>query len=613
MRSFCYEILLGLKQLSATEWRAFFEHLSRYLKIHDQYNLVVRLENNLVHYYLKSPRRLPSNLGLSQFLLKACNFQVIEAHKVHKPYPNRPDDDFFTIMNRLEQTGRALLEIKLYFYFSKKYDLGSSYLTYYQNGQLESRRLLCFAPLAILSSDFLIYKAFNYQKIPQFLSLKKILPILSPEAKWPLLSLDVAPHYGNHQQLSLENYDFWKSTLVLGRSGSGKSRFLAYFVNQLYHMSSDNYKVVIIDPHHALWHDLGEVSSQNVIDFRTNLRSIDLFAKATSDINVSVELILELVKTLINGYNGKLERVLRYAVFLLLAAECFSLTALRRLVTDLEYRQQLLSAYQATLPSSVVQFFATDFNELRIKSYNEAIAPLIAFLDEMQMVSIFNNEDPLSTLQDSIENNFLTVFSLDRSRFGHKVTQMIAGLLFQQIFILAQQLSILQHLIVIIDEVPVIENPILARFLAELRKYQVSVILAGQHIEQFSRDLQSGIWANVPNYFVFHVSKNDAEILAHNLDYKLVGTEQEDDKTKIFTSLHERECIVQLSSKGRVMPAFKARTLDYNPPPAILDDSLAESNAHLIAYNEPVFEFNIGEADKPDILMRENSTNRKKI
>ena len=104
-----------------------------------------------------------------------------------------------------------------------------------------------------------------------------------------------------------------------------------------------NYKVVVIDPHAALENDIGGLGK--VIDFKNDMDSIDLFVNNSEDIVASTELLMDLLKSLIaDQYNSKLERVLRHAIYLLLTGESFNFRNLRRVILDLEYRNELIKS-----------------------------------------------------------------------------------------------------------------------------------------------------------------------------------------------------------------------------------------------------------------------------
>ena len=47
----------------------------------------------------------------------------------------------------------------------------------------------------------------------------------------------------------------------------------------------------------------------------------------------------------------------------------------------------------------------------------------------MEMVPIFNSQNKCNNIKEIIDDNFLTLFSLDRTVFGDKVTKTVSGLI----------------------------------------------------------------------------------------------------------------------------------------------------------------------------------------
>ena len=357
-----------------------------------------------------------------------------------------------------------------------------------------------------------------------------------------------------------------------------KKKFIRY-INNIYKNSDlkQRYKIVIIDPHAALEDDIGGIS--RVIDFKTTLDSIDLFINNPDDVISSTELLLELFKSLIaDQYNSKLERVLRHSIYVLLLDNSFNFSNLRKILLELEYRNFLIKKLKNKLPISIIEFFLTDFNDLKTKAYGEAVSPIIAFIDEMEMIPVFNNQTNEDNLRKTIYDNFLTLFSLDRTKLGDKVTKTISGLVMQQLLSLIQNHSFNEHIIFIVDEVAVIENPILCRFLAEARKYNLSLILAGQYFSQITDKLKNAIFANVINYYIFRVSKMDANILVDNFNMKIPLDDTRDKKIKMLTELNNRECILRIDSNDKLLPAFKASTISYESIPRIKKANNLEKN-----------------------------------
>ena len=360
----------------------------------------------------------------------------------------------------------------------------------------------------------------------------------------------------------------------MGSSGCGKSKFISSFIYNIYQDENlrNLYRVVVIDPHASLKNDIGGIGK--VLDFSTRQNSTYLFANNKNDVVSSTELLLDLFKILIaEQYNSKLERVLRHSVYLLLTYEAFNFENLKKVLLDLEYRSALIKQLKHTLPISIIDFFLTDFNDLKTKSYGEAISPIISFIDEMEMVPIFNSQNKCNNLKEIIDDNFLTLFSLDRTVFGDKVTKTVSGLIMQLLFTIMQKQKINKHIIFIIDEVATIENPILSKYLAESRKYNLSLILAGQYFNQISSQLQKAIFANTINYFIFRVSKLDANVLVDNFNMKIPLDDSRERKIKLLTELNNRECIVRLEANNTLFPAFKGKTLEYKSIPEIIKEN----------------------------------------
>lgn len=653
MKSWTYEVFLGGGDLDAAKWREFLSTVADYLGLFASWKIILQLDATTLHYYLESPKPLPLSFGLADFLLKElkaakdlAKLQLPAApSRAKSPYLNRQDETCLHLVRKLQKSGANFQSLTLDFRTCKKLLAGSAHVAYFKSSQddpqstappeipngntsserqLFVRRLALFNPANLLAVNFSKTKNYTFKKFPKYLKIEKVLKLLNKSENNSLFEIDTFPYYKINAFLRHDSYDFAKHSLVLGGSGSGKSKFLVSFIDKIYRTAPDQYKIVVIDPHDALKNDCAGIESKNIINFQSPRESIDLFQTNADDINVGVELMLTLFRSLMGGdYNSELERVLRYASFLLMTAGDFSFLRLRELLTDVEYRNKIIEQEKDNVPISVTRFFLADFNELRTRAYATAVAPIIVFIDEMQMVPVFNDETSASNLSVQIRSNFLTIFSLSRPRLGNKVTQTIAGLLLQQLFLFAQKSLIDQHLIVIIDEVAIIENPILSRFLSELRKYKTSVVLAGQYFGQFSEELRSAIFANTANYYIFRVSKSDAELLTHNLNISLAGSDKTEDKQALLTGLKSRECFVQISRGDETYPGCKGRTLDFIPPavvPLPAANSTAQKPAAIPAHQaEPVlqlnqtkqFNFSFDDSASAADVLRASSTSRK--
>ena len=567
-KSVVSEIYLTSKFVSKESWHVMFLKLAKYLGSFSKFQVFVVCEMNKLHYYVKTDVVLPTMLGdISDFMF--CESSVCWSFSYERgvPYINQSTDTIIDFIDKesLKKT-HDIKMLELNFRLARDKLFSHGYLYINEQGEIIRRRLFKILPEVLLSVDFSKNKKYTYQSQPKYLDFQNAFSLLQSDSVQALFSVSTFPYFSKDYYLNLSAYSFDKHSLVVGSTGSGKSKFISLLISRLattldYKLK---YKIVVIDPHASLKEDVGGIPNSSVIDFEGMESSINLFINSTDNIVVSVELLLSLLSSYMKDlYNSKLERVLRHSLLLLLYHNIFSFQNLRKLLLEVEYRESLLLD---DLPDSITSFFLTDFNELKNKYYNESIAPILSFLDEMEFISVFQNEcsDVLS-LQETINQNFLTLFSLNRNRLGESCVKTISGLIMQQLITLIQDRKIDEHIIFIVDEVSVVENPILLKFLSEARKFGLSLILVQQYFEQISRKLQDAIFANVVNYYVFRVSRRDASILSSNISMKLSRDDSEENRISMLINLGDRECVVRLGSRGVLLPAFQARTVDFVP------------------------------------------------
>lgn len=610
-----FEVFLTKKYVSKEEWLDFIKIITNYNGILRKWKIVITNENNQIRYFIKTKCSLPASINnLNSFLLKLTE-PIIEpqssltSHIFPKIGSNLID---LINYNEIKNKGTLFyLEIKFLKLFEDKI---LSKTKYYVNKEekIKKYKTILTLPQNILSADFEGNKRYFYKSVPKYLDINKITHLLTTDVTHALFSIDTFPYLQGNFYLNQNNFNFAKHSIILGSSGSGKSKFISLFIHNIYknEFLKQKYKIVVIDPHASLEQDIGGIG--NVIDFKSTQDSLDLFINHAEDIVESTELLLDLLKSLIaDKYNTKLERVLRHSIHLLLTNESFNFKNLRKLLLDLEYRNGLIKTLRYHLPISVLDFFLSDFNDLKTKSYGEAISPIISFIDEMEMLPVFNTEEKTKNLKENIQDHFLTLFSLDRTKLGNQVTKTISGLIMQQLLTIIQKREIDEHILFIIDEVAVLENPILSRYLSEARKYNLSLILAGQYFNQISENLKNSIFANVVNYFIFRVSKLDANLLVDNFNMKIPLEDTREKKVKLLTELNDRECVVRIENNSILIPAFKATTLDFFPIPRILNSTETYSNFEREKGKKKGISFKINtNVCLKDILLK-NSTSKK--
>jgi hypothetical protein len=586
------EALLTKEAYSAEDWRAIAGILAGHAKGFNSFSVCVLFQENLVRLFVSSKK----DLSVLSNGLDGISFRPVDEEttkKLHLPQgahkigflkiPN--GGNILDLRERYKvQEGKDLELFRLDVQrFGKRLTSRMSVLMRVGGASYCAIRQLALFPAHLLAIDFSVNTNYIRATVPVYVSLEKNLHIMQSENLDALFRIDAFPYASHDYFLHLASYEFDKHSFIIGSSGSGKSKFIQLYIDRLSRMGmgKQNYRIVVIDPHASLEHDLKHIGGSKVINFGNE--APQLFPDASGDITAATELTTTLFKSLLSDqYNPKLERVLRFSLYVLLTAQSMSMQMLKEFLTNLETRTQILEHVHGYIPANVHQFFGTDFNEMRTKYYAEAISPLVSMVDELQLQPSLAGESEQSLIKN-IQENFLTVFSLNKVSMGEKVVKTVAGLLIQQIFLIAQSRVIPQKILLFVDEVSVVQNPALASILAEARKFNLFVILTQQYFGQIDKDLRDAILSNVINYYVFRVSEEDARDLEGNLTIELPpevietgkakGLKETDLRVKLMTELSPREALVRIAAEGQVLPSFKARTLDAPIATASIDAS----------------------------------------
>ena len=615
-----YEVFLTTDYVTEENWLKFLLYISKLNGRFRKWKIYIKSDKNSIRYFIKTKNDIPTTLSdLGDFLLKKIDgFEEYRKFFKSLYIVTNKERSLVDVCDRNEsKKKRNLLESEITILpYAKDNYLSFTNLFFKKDKKIIKRKALFNIPHIFLSIDFSKHTRFLYRKnVKKYLNIEKSLNLFESDNKNGILKIEAFPYFQDDYFLNLNNYDFDKHSLIIGGSGTGKSKLIGLLINNIYKNSNYKmkYKVVVIDPHSSLEEDIGGFKNTTVIDFKTEKNSIDLFMNSRTDIVSEAEVLLSLFKSLMaKEYNSKLERVLRHSIFLLICIERMNLKNLRKLITDNEFRTEILRKNREILPEPVLNFFLKDFTELKNKSHQEAISPIISFIDEMTILAAFNTEEQSKNLEDTIKENFLSIISLSEASIGEKATKTISGLVMGQLFTLMQKKSIEEHIILIVDEVAVIQNPILKRFLAESRKYNLSVILSGQYFNQIEEDLQKAIFSNVVNYYTFRVSREDAIILSRNMLMELAIHDSHFSKVKMLSELSNRECVVRVGRFGKIVPAFKTKTLDLISYPRKKEDEKTNNINNI--ENKKVIQnkFSIGNNISLKEIMQSQSTGRRK-
>jgi hypothetical protein len=579
-----YELYLLTDVIDSKWWQKTILGISQYIGVLKPWQLIFMIENSTVRYFVGTNK----DVGLLSNNLEGVVLRPIDIENIEIPVAiskqrfisyvsggNLLDvREKYQVKRSIELT-HTIFEIKM-LNTSKAFVKMELFFKNIGNEYSSALKTMFIMPSHLLAVDFVSNTKYLRKIQANYLDIQKSMHIMQSENMNAVFEVDTFPYLPKNYYLPITSYDFDKHSFIIGASGSGKSKLISLIIDRIGQNIAlrQNYRIIVIDPHASLEHDLNEIEGSSVIDFKRSDQSTELFAGAGTDVSAATELTGTLFKSLMAEQNNpKVERVLRFSLYVLISAQTMSLDMLKRFVTDLELRNQVLEHVKDHVPANIIQFFNTDYNEMRTKYYNEAILPIVSLVDEMQMQeSLAGKQENAVSLSTIINSNFLSIFSLNKVSMGEKVVKTVAGLLIQQIFLLAQARAFNEKIILIIDEVSVVQNPALSAILAEARKYNLFVFLTQQYFGQIEKPLQDAVFTNVYNYYVFRVSEEDARALEGNLTLEIPkeillaekekGLTESDVRVRMLTSLHPRESLLRLSGNGQIMPCIKVKTLD---------------------------------------------------
>ncbi len=581
-----FELILQKNQITAEEWQKLVATIARHTKGFKPFSVAVVFKENIIRYFLISKKDLSQlSTGLEGVIIGSAS----EEDRKLLELPESPDKIRFLkvpaggTLTDIRENYKLHESLSLYLAIIDVQRVGKrlaaklhAYFSFSGVRKVWHQQLTTF-PSHLLKMDFNTNSTYIKKSAPKYLSIEKTLHILDSEDTNAIFSVDAFPYFSHNYYLNINSYEFDKHSFILGATGTGKSKLISLIIDRLARTDTlGQYRIVVIDPHASIGADLENIPKSRIINFSGE--STELFPDASADISAATELTTTLFKSLIaEQYNPRLERVLRYTLFILLTAQTMSLDMLKTFLVDIDTRNRVIEHVKGYVPVNVVKFFGGDYNEIRTNYYNEAVLPIISLVDEMQMQPALVGDTDLS-LAKTIQDNFLTVFSLNKVSMGDKVVKTVAGLLIQQIFLLAQARVFGQKIILFVDEVSIVQNPALASILAEARKFNLSIILTQQYFGQIEKDLRDAILSNVYNYYVFKVSEEDARSLEGNLEIdvpseilaeaKEKGLKEADIRAKIMVGLDPRECLIRVYAGGQLLPCIIGRTVD---APAIKD------------------------------------------
>ena len=390
-----YEVFLTAKSINVAQWRTLVAAVTKMCRQGERFELRFVLEMPSLRIFLVTDRRIPNSIAkLEGFMFRQCEAQSIPEPTSFSflPLAVEESDSLINLIDKFAQKGLELIEAS--FVFRK---IGWNYYTkvYLSLKQHDSVRMTSVFGAGLELLDLDLRDRFIIERPPKYLNLSKTLSLADTNRINPIMSINTHPYLQGEHYLNLNNYDFYKHSVVFGASGAGKTKFLSNFISEIIASYSEQYHVLAIDPHDSLREEIGGLKGVQIFDFSNKRLGLDLFLHSEQNIINSVDMSVSLIKSLIGeNWNDHLARLLRSCIYLLMENNELSFQNLRRLLTDISYKTACLKTVGEYLPESLQVFFGQEYNELKTKYYDITFARIIALIDELQLSPAFI--DPMS-------------------------------------------------------------------------------------------------------------------------------------------------------------------------------------------------------------------------
>lgn len=391
-----------------------------------------------------------------------------------------------------------------------------------------------------------------------------------------------------------------KHTLILGRSGVGKSTMVKHILSYKLHRKAqgfDNSAIVVIDPHADLVQDVlltvppELVPKIRLLDFGRldrvpgiNLLDPELF----TDRDRCVDTIVTTLRYLWEAWGNRLEDLLKRSLLMMYEYNAHPDTPRDSYLTMMDILRLLddgvnsssgasqepqFSPFQSQVikrvkDPSLISWFRSFLNWGR-ETKGDAVGPVHsrigAYESNLRSSVIMGQRESTLLLSDVLEEGLVLLVSTAQGTIGVQPAALMGGTMVSLVeSALRDQESIpsgqRKRCTLFCDEFQTVTGANWEGMLAEIRKYGGSLVLATQSVvrlDQGERRLKSGVLANTGCIVSYQVSGEDAHVICQEMNAERVAPHH-------LVDLDAHHCIVRINSDTKCYPAFSMKT---KPPP----------------------------------------------
>ncbi|MCL5950386.1 MAG: type IV secretion system DNA-binding domain-containing protein [Chloroflexi bacterium] len=411
---------------------------------------------------------------------------------------------------------------------------------------------------------------------------RRILPLPNQVGEGVLVGHAV--HQGRTIPVHLPTDALRHHTFMVAKTQKGKSTLMAHLAAAAMEMET---ALVVIDPHGDLARSVlrlvprERVGDVLYVDFSdtqqfVGLNVLDMSQGRNADAIVSN--IVHVGELIWSDYWGpRMEDALRMGLRTLLMINeklvqdgkpQFTLIDIPTLFEVHPLRKKLLDDY--VTDGEIKQWWTGYFDKLYASLRMDVVNPVLTKIHRFSTHSVVRNiigqSSSTVNFRELLDQRRILLVNTATGVIGPDAGGLLGAVLVDHInFAVREQMAVADpkaraRAVVVVDEFQSIPGVDYQGLLAELQKMGASFILATQALGQLdaiSKPLRPAIMSNVDTLFVFQTSAEDADILRHELDDEVVGTD--------IINLADHSCYLKTQLGRERLPVMHIETLPPSP------------------------------------------------
>ncbi len=323
--------------------------------------------------------------------------------------------------------------------------------------------------------------------------------------------------------------DRTRHVYVIGKTGMGKSTLLENMAAQ---DIAGGEGMCFIDPHGKTADLLLEYVPKERIRDVIHIAPFDTDFPISFNVLESVDpqkrhlvvsgLMSTFKKIWEDAWSARMEYILTNTLLALLEAPNTTLLGVNRMLSDKEYRKEIVSHVQ---DPSVKAFWVKEFANYTERMAAEAVPAIQNKVGQFTANPLIRNMigqvQSSFDFREAMDNKKIIIINLSKGRIGDENMKLLGGLLVTKIYLAAMSRAdvpdrvakLLPNFYLFVDEFQNFANASFADILSEARKYKLNLTIAHQYVEQMDEIVKPAVFGNVGTMIAFRVGATDAELL----------------------------------------------------------------------------------------------------